>query len=494
MNEANEMNRKKKMKNVILILSDQHRFCDVGYRGNRTVETPTLDQMAAEGADFDRAYSPCPLCVPARGSIFTGLHALKHGAAANDLPVDPKSPSLAKSFRAAGYDTAYIGKWHLGGVPREKFIPEEERLGFDEWMGCNCNHEYLQAYYDDNANVRHPIEGYEPETQTDLALEYLKREREHPFLLALSFGPPHDPYFALPDGEKERFEQKEIEIRPNALHQEAQDFPVQHMDIRENYAGYFAQISQLDRQISRIIDYLKDSGKSQDTIVVYTSDHGDMLGSHGFANKQLWYEESARIPCIFWSPGLIPAGRRSQLFSLVDLYATLCGLCQIPAEPTDGYSLAPAILDPAAPGQPFVYFYSYVPCHQASFRKVDSWRAVTDGRYKLVVDSTGKTVACYDCQEDLLEFHNLDDPERIPQVRTLREMLQKSVEEHDGFLFWEDLLFEAGLMDAWITSERYFTKAWASFMPPEAQKLRMKGLDQMEEKYRRKHKTGLRFK
>ena len=473
-------------KNVIFIMSDQHRFCDVGYRGNQAVETPALDRMAREGADFENAYSPCPLCVPARGSIFTGLHALKHTAAANDLPVDPDAPSMARSFREAGYDTAYIGKWHLGGVPRDRFIQEEERLGFEEWMGCNCNHEYLDAYYDDSDNVRHRINGYEPERQTDLALEYLKREREHPFFLVLSFGPPHDPYFVLPEGEKERFEEKEIRIRGNVMGQKAQDFAVKHMDIRENYAGYFAQISQLDRQITRIMEYLESSGKSGETIVVYTSDHGDMLGSHGFANKQLWYEESAHVPCLFWAPGLIPAGRRKQLISLVDLYATLCDLCRIPGKKTDGISAAAAVLDAEAPGQPFVYFYSYVPCHQASLRKVKSWRAVTDGKHKLVVDEKGRLVEGFDLQSDPLELRPMDRKTIDAECGSLKKALRASVMNHDGFLPWKDLLLKAGLMDAWLESERYFTELWSSFMPPILQKLKRKSLDRLERESKKK--------
>lgn len=470
------------MKNVIFIMSDQHRFCDLGCHGNPTVETPALDRLAAEGADFEKAYTPCPLCVPARGSIFTGLHALKHHAAANDLPVDSYAPSIAKSFRSAGYDTVYIGKWHLGGVPREKFIEEQDRLGFEKWYGCNCNHEYLHAYYDDSENVRHPINGYEPETQTDLALEYLKGSGERPFFLVLSFGPPHDPYLALPPGEKERFEQKNFPLRPNAVDQPAQDIFLKNMDIRECCAGYYAQISQLDRQIGRITDYLDASGKSSDTIVVYTSDHGDMLGSHGFVNKQLWYEESARIPCIFRAPGMIPAGKRTQLLSLTDLYATLCDLCRVPASETDGVSLKNAVLDPSAAGQPFVYFYSYVPCHQASFRKVQSWRAVTDGRFKLVMDSDKNVVAFYDTREDPLEMNDIASQD-LPQMEHLKKQLTECAEKYDGFCYWEELLFQAGLMDAWIDSERYFTHAWSAFMPREAQELRLQELDRMAEKY-----------
>ncbi|MGN1025942.1 MAG: sulfatase [Faecousia sp.] len=473
------------MKNVILILSDQHRFCDVGYMGNQAVETPVLDRLASEGACFTNMYSSCPLCVPARGTIFTGLHALKHKAAANDLPVDPAAPSLAKAFHSAGYQTAYIGKWHLGGTPRDKFIDREERLGFDYWRGCNCNHEYLDAYYDDNDNCRHPIDGYEPIAQTDLALEFLKGNNGQPFLLCLSYGPPHDPYFALPEGVLEHFQAKEFPLRPNAVDQKIQDFALRNKNLHDLYAGYYAQISCLDKQIGRIVDWLKESGHAEDTILIYTSDHGDMLGSHGFANKQIWYEESAKVPCLFWAPGLVEPGVRQQLLSLVDLAPTICGLCQVPYGKADGKNISDAVRNPDTKGQDYVYFYSYVPCHQASMRKVKSWRAITDGRYKLIADSKGKIVGFYDCQEDPLEENNLKKESRTAEKRdAMMAVLRREVQKQDGFVPYEELLNQAGLIQPWVESERFFTQLW-TFVPKPLRQLKMLLLSRLEKKYRK---------
>ena len=162
-----------KRPNILFVFSDQHRFCDLGYAGNPEVETPNLDSLAREGAHFTHAYTSCPLCVPARGTLLTSLHALRHGAAANDRAIKNDCTSVAHVLTGAGYNTAYIGKWHLGGVPRNQFITKERRLGFEYWRGCECNHNYLSAYYDDNDNVRHLIDGYEPITQTNLAIEYM---------------------------------------------------------------------------------------------------------------------------------------------------------------------------------------------------------------------------------------------------------------------------------------------------------------------------------
>lgn len=474
-----------KRKNIIFILSDQHRFCDTGYMGNKTVETPNLDEMAANGANFTNTYSVCPLCVPARGSIFTGLHALKHKAAANDMPVDTTALSMGKIFKNEGYQTAYIGKWHMGGVPREKFIEENDRLGFDFWRGCNCNHEYLNAYYDDNENVRHTIDGYEPVVQTDLAIDFLNKNSDNPnpFILSLCFGPPHNPYFQLPEGEKERFISKKFALRKNAVLRKKHDFAVKFQPLHKLYAGYYAQISQLDKQIGRILDWLKTSGHIKDTILIYTSDHGDMLGSHGFANKQLWYEESAKVPCLFYSPGFIPAGERRQLLSLLDLTPTLAGLCGISVKNTDGRDQSACVTDKTKKGQEYVYFYSYVPCHEASMRKVKSWRAITDGTYKLVTDEKRKVVAFYNILSDPYEIKNEKRNRRLAKEQArLLKALDANVCKYDGYLPYEDLLNNAGILDKWLESERHFTTIW-TFIPKPLRKLKMKLLEKTEKKY-----------
>ena len=124
----------------------------MGCAGNTEVSTPNIDAIAAEGAMFRNAYSNCPVCVPVRGTLLTGLHPLRHGAAGNDLPIRTDLRSVADELNDAGYDTAYIGKWHLGGVPRDQFITEDRRLGFRYWRANNCNHDYMNYFYDDNDN------------------------------------------------------------------------------------------------------------------------------------------------------------------------------------------------------------------------------------------------------------------------------------------------------------------------------------------------------
>lgn len=465
--------------NILLILSDQHRFCDMGCMGNREVSTPCLDKMASEGAIFDHAYSNCPVCVPARGCLITGLHAFRHKAAANDMQIDHTLNSIAAYLKREGYSTAYIGKWNLGGIPRDRFIPEEERMGFEFWRACNCNHDYMHGYYFDNENIRHEIEGYEPIGQTDLALEYLDRQKDsrNPFMMILSYGPPHDPYLCLPEGEPEACMKcaQDITLRKNISRVTETDYipPEGHhaygdgrsvpkkefteSSLKTDYAGYYKHIEHLDAQIGRILSVLRRQGKEEDTLVIYTSDHGNMLGSHGCINKQWYYEESVHVPLLMRWPGHIQPGRRKQAIGTVDLLPSLLGTVNIPtnANDFDGIDMHEAVLRADAPDNNIVYLYSVVPAHQAWRREIFSWRAITDGHILYAADQNGKTLALYYLDTDPYETQNLAETEEIA-VRQLHDILRKYTDKYDGFKPWQVLLRENGLKDEWNRSQKHF--------------------------------------
>ena len=449
--------------NILYIFSDQHRFCDVGYAGNSDVETPHLDAMAARGAWFSASYSSCPLCVPARGTILSGMHPLRHGAAANDLPIRTNIPSIATVLNEAGYETGYIGKWHLGGVPRNRFIHQEERLGFSFWNGCNCNHMYTNAYYDDNENERHKIEGYEPAAQTDLAIDYMNKHKGKPWALWLGYGTPHDPYDDMPQEELDYWYDKPLKMRPNVDTENMEFTYGPKPDIAKDYAGYYGHIRLLDQQIGRLLENLRKNGELANTIIVYTSDHGDMLGSHGYLNKQLYFEESAKVPLVISWQGHIPAGQRRQPISLVDHASTLIGLIGANGlDYADGIDQSDVLLSKDAPGQEGVYLYSYVPCHQAFARTPGSWRAIVTEKVKYVTDQERQAIALYDLEKDPYEMQNLLS---IPDSAALKEqmeiMLDKQVMNHDGYKPWQDLLKEHDLWQSWEESESHFQKAWA---------------------------------
>lgn len=459
-----------KKPNILFILSDQHRFCDLGCAGNAAVSTPNLDMLSRAGARFDRAYSNCPVCVPARGTLLTGLHALAHGAASNDLPIRTDVTSVADVLHGAGYLTGYVGKWHLGGVPRDQFIDEGRRLGFRYWRGCNCNHDYLNAYYDDDENVRHPIAGYEPFAQTELALHFLKTHGDAPWALFLCFGTPHDPYLRLPEGEAEALEAPPL--RDNAREWAEDGFipgpdhraygllprgGYQMEDLPRMLAGYYRHIEHIDSCVGRVLHSLRVNGLEEDTIVVYTSDHGDMLGSHGLTFKQWYYEESAHIPLVVMWPGRIETGAREQIITLADLAPTLLGLLGLHfPEKVDGLDLSDCVQHADGRGARDAYLYSIIPCHQAWRRAVGSWRAVVRGDFKYAANEDGTPLALYNLKSDPLEKNNLIGTADAALLEEMKEALRAHVSRFDGFVPWQRLTIARGLGEKWDESQRHF--------------------------------------
>lgn len=141
--------------NILFLFSDQHRWCDLGCYGNDQIISPNLDAFAQKAIRFNNCISNSPVCVPARGSLLTGLFPLRHGAVSNDLPMRKDVESISHVLAREGYHTGYIGKWHLAGIPRDQYIPEGKgRFGFKEWKVANCNHDYMNAYYYDEENKR----------------------------------------------------------------------------------------------------------------------------------------------------------------------------------------------------------------------------------------------------------------------------------------------------------------------------------------------------
>ena len=169
-----------RQRNLLFVFDDQHRWCSLGCYGDPEVRSPNLDHFATGALRFQQAITNCPLCVPARGTLLTGLHAMRHRAISNDLPISNDVTSIAHVLEEAGVHTGYVGKWHLAGVPRDKPVTRPERLGFSEWKVAECTHDYWHSYYYDEDDVRHAIEGYEPIGQTDMAIDFIQRNQGHP--------------------------------------------------------------------------------------------------------------------------------------------------------------------------------------------------------------------------------------------------------------------------------------------------------------------------
>lgn len=189
---AGESSRKP---NVVFVFADQWRAQAAGCAGDPNVRTPTVDRLAAEGLRFTTAVSTCPVCSPYRASLLTGRYPLTHGVFINDVPLGTEAVSLAQAFKGAGYRTAYIGKWHVDGHGRSAFIPPERRQGFEFWRAMECTHNYNRSFYYADENAKLLWDGYDAAAQTREAQGYIRQHAgKEPFLLVLSWGPPHNPY------------------------------------------------------------------------------------------------------------------------------------------------------------------------------------------------------------------------------------------------------------------------------------------------------------
>ncbi len=292
-----------------------------GFHGNTQVSTPNLDRLAEQSFCFTNAISNCPVCSPCRGSLITGQYPLTHGVFVNDVHLEHRCPSIADCFTGAGYDTAYIGKWHLNGRGRTSYIPPEHRQGFDYWKVLECTHQYNESpYYDNNCEEQKMWEGYDAQAQTADAIQYIsKHNTDHPFFLMLSWGPPHSPYQTAPQEFRKMYKPENITLRPN-VPDDARE------KAAEDLAGYYAHISALDEYMGRLLQTLEEKKLVEDTLVIFTSDHGDMHGSHGHRRKQKPFEESILVPFLLKAPGIQPS-ETDILFNAPDIMPTLLGLC-----------------------------------------------------------------------------------------------------------------------------------------------------------------------
>ncbi|MGE9292551.1 MAG: sulfatase family protein [Puniceicoccales bacterium] len=448
--------------NLLIVFSDQHRWSDLGCYGNGEVRTPHFDAFAENGLRLDRCYSNCPLCVPARGTLLTGLHAMRHGAVANDLPVREDVESIGTVLKREGYKTGYVGKWHLAGVPRDQAVSAKRRLGFDYWKVRQCSHDYLHPEYYDEDNVRHEASGYEPVVQTDLALDFMRKNADSPWGLVLSWGPPHDPYDRVPNQYRNAFEAASLTLRKNVPEDifHAPDYRIDREQIRQWLAGYYAHIMALDEQFGRITRFLKESGQWERTLVVYTSDHGDLLGSHGLTCKQMPYEESVRVPLIIGGGcDALCSGVSHELIGLVDLAPTLLGALGVAFQTqVDGYDLSGVLKGEEACGRDAVYTYSLIPCHHAALRGDCSWRALHTHKYTYAINAdTGMDWLLFDNEHDRWQENNLlRSGARHPVVDELRSRLEAQVCCFDAMTPWRNLLDQYHMVETWNRSQAFF--------------------------------------
>ena len=313
--------------NILYILVDQWRAQSTGYSGDKNVMTPNLDQLASKSINLTHAVSGMPVCSPHRASFLTGQYPLTHGVFMNDVLLDTNRTTIGKVFKENGYQTGYLGKWHVDGHGRSSYIPASRQQGFDYWKALECTHDYNNsAYYEGNSPVKKVWETYDAIAQTQDVCQYLKSQtkKDDPFFLVLSIGSPHDPYQTAPEKYRKMYENKIFTIRNNV--------PADKVEkVQNDLRGYYAHMTAIDDCIGQLRTTLKEQGLDENTIIVFTADHGDLMGSHGAWNKQQPYDESIRVPFLIHYPKAFgPQGKKSKaLMNSPDIMPTLLGLTGI---------------------------------------------------------------------------------------------------------------------------------------------------------------------
>lgn len=309
--------------NIIFVFADEHRYQSMGHTEMPSLKTPTMDRMAAEGFSFTQCVSNYPVCSPYRAIVLSGKWPYQTGVIDNNIPLSPEADTVGKAFQAAGYRTGYIGKWHLGGTRAEAF-------GFDTsliWEGTNTHYDAAEYYPAEGPPVK--PKGYNATLMTDQALEFIEANKARPFFLMLSLNPPHSKFTDAPPEKLALYPAGSLPFRPNYGPANAAEGTIFAQNGSPYYEGYHAHISAVDDELKRILDALEGAGLAQDTIVVYSSDHGSMQGSHGVGSKRQPYEESVRIPLIIFGPGRVATGSSGALIGAIDMAPTLCGLAGV---------------------------------------------------------------------------------------------------------------------------------------------------------------------
>lgn len=417
--------------NIVVLIADDHRFDALGVADHPEVRTPALDGLAERGVRFSRAHCQGgmtgAICAPSRACLMTGADLFDATASAHlddgelVATINPRLPSLPATLRASGYHTHGVGKWHNGRPSHVAAFDSAAEVFFggmsDPWAVPLHDFDPTGEYPPEAAKMG---DGYSTEIFADAAIQFLTSyQQPDPFFLYVAFTSPHDPR-RPPKPYDQMYDPDEVSVPPNFLPSPAFDggngderdehltwLPRSRQTVQREMAEYFGMISHLDAQVGRILSTLDETGRAQDTIVVYVSDHGLSVGQHGLLGKQNMYDHSLRIPMLMAGPGLPSGEQVDGLCTLADVFPTLCELSGT-AAPTelDGHSLLPLVAGSAESVRDHV-FGAYL----------DVQRMASDGRMKLISYSrtpegkgTDKT-ELFDLVSDPWETHDVsDDP------------------------------------------------------------------------------------
>jgi arylsulfatase A-like enzyme len=431
--------------NILFLLSDDQRPDTIRHLGNPHIETPHLDSLARRGVAFTRAVCANPICTPSRAEILSGCSGFRNGVIDFGRKIDPQLKLWPQALAAAGYHTWYVGKWHNDGKPirrgfeatRGLFAGGGRKFWKDQvdWKGTAVSGYRGWIFQDDEGKLFPDLGvGVTPDISSqfaDAAIELIRRKEKQPFFLQVCFTAPHDPLF-FPTGYKDKYSADDVPLPKNFLAEHPFDhgnfdgrderllaWPRTPKMVRELLAVYYAVISHMDEQIGRIIDSLRETGQLDNTIVIFSSDHGLAVGSHGLRGKQSMYEHTINVPLILAGPAIPPGETRAAQVYLRDLYPTTCELADIAIPDTvQGKSFANVLAGTQKEIHPHVFCY---------FR--DKQRMIRDSRWKLIHYPTIDRWQLFDLDDDPHEMHDLASDTAHAQV--LEELRGKLHEEQE---------------------------------------------------------------
>ena len=431
-----------KKPNVLFIFDDQHRKDACSIYGGKNINTPNIDRLAREGMLFNNAISTVPVCTPYRGMLMTGRYPTYSGVLLNFIETNPHQSFIASLFKNSGYHTGYIGKWHLSAGttktagkyksdpnlintyleenPEPEFTPPgENRLGFEHWEAYNFHMDFKKGWYYRDEPKKLYYDGYETDSQFDQAIQFITKcnKSTKPFFLMLAPHPPHPLWRGKKDVPKEFLDKisQDIQLPPNA----PQQFPLGPLKgwpppnetlTLEEIRTYYAMCKNFDYNLGRILKFLDENKLTNNTIVVYTSDHGEQLGSQNRRSKMVPYSESVDIPLIIRWPLNIKKGKvNNSLYTPMDHLPTLAGLSDVKTtELYDGIDLSKEIIGNEKITRERVLMMNYVSGvnYFSTNTLFPEWRAYRSKRNTFVRWLNGKE-ELYDNLEDPFQMNNL---------------------------------------------------------------------------------------
>ncbi|MCH2663507.1 sulfatase [bacterium] len=428
--------------NILILLCDQLRRQALGCYGDPDAHSPNLDAFAERGVRFANACSTYPICVPFRFSLMTGEYAHTRSIPGIEWSMSPTERTMADEFNEAGYDTVYIGKWHLDGghgrlgsarqINRTR-VPRSRQGRWQKWYGFELrNGPFDTCYFEDDDPTPIDIDGYQTDGLFEIGMNHMQdRARENPFCMVISVEPPHPPWEA-PEDLTDAWLERDLTLPPNY----DGDF------LRERKI-YYAMVENLDQNVGRMMAFLDEKGMSQDTVVMFVSDHGELSGAHGLRSKQYPYEESVGIPLMVIDPRH-PEGAGSVVAdptNTEDLFPTVLGLAGLnPKNSLHGEDLS-SLISGKSSGLDregvLLEFVAELRQKQPFYDAV--WRGIRTERYKYTVSGDnfgGKPWQFFDLEADPYEMKNLVDnsEHEAEAARHHRMLAEELVKTDDHFI------------------------------------------------------------